>query len=1499
MAWPIDGVVRIVGSLQTKVAGTAKVALAFRRAPRPRRKIPRGPRATWLVAVVLAGASSAPAASGDAPLPKGARAVWDLGEAHRLSTKTRERLCINGLWRWQPARDLAAAVPGGNWGYFKVPGCWPGISNYLQKDCQSVHAHASWKGRSLAKVTAAWYQREITIPPAWAGRRIALTANVLNSYAAVYVDGRKAGEMRFPGGELELTKHCRPGRTHVLSLGVAAWPLKAVMVSYHDTATARTIKGSVARRGLCGDVYLVSEPRGPRLGDVKVDPSVRKGLLTVHVAPAALAPGGRYTVRAEVFDGADRVAAFASEPFAAGDLRDGRVTFAHPWRAKKLWDLHTPGNVYTLAGSLRDQAGKVLDESLPVRFGFRELWIDGRDLVLNGSRVFLSAVPLDNALVGAAWASYDGAKESLLRLKSFGINFVYAHNYGCQPGAHLAYEEILRAADDVGMLVAVTQPHFSHYDWKAPDAEKTNGYAAHAAYYVRVAQNHPSVVAYATSHNGTASGEDMNPWRFGDAQMPREGWSANNTRRAMRAERILRRLDPSRIVYHHAGDIGSMHVSNFYPNWVPIQEMSDWFEHWATKGVKPGFLCEYGAPFSWDWAMYRGWYRGKREFGSAVVPWEFCLAEWNAQFLGDAAFRISDKEKTNLRWEAKQFAAGKRWHRWDYPNQLGDRAIAERHLVWARYLRDNWRAFRTWGLSANSPWEHRLLYRPRDGVNTAREELPVDWAHLQKPGFSADYIEDRYERMDLAYKRSDWLATGSGRAILRNNAPLLAYLAGKAGQFTSKAHNLLPGETLAKQIVVVNNSRQGVSCDCTWSLDLPKAVGGTEKILAKTGRIVRSAVTAPLPKDLKPGDYTLSLTAAFGTGEKQTDTMAIHVLPTPPAIRPPAKIALWDPKGLTSQLLRTLGVTARTVAHDADLSGDDLLIVGRGALTLDGAGPNLARVRDGLKVLVFEQSAEVLEKRLGFRVQTYGLRNVVARVADHPALAGLGAEHLRDWRGSATLVDPKLRYRRRSGYGPTIDWCGLPVTRVWRCGCRGSVASVLIEKPACGDFLAIVDGGFGLEYSPLLVYREGAGTVVFCQMDVTARTEADPAAERLVRNLLGYLATWKAPPARRAIYAGEHAGRTHLQRSGLAVDRFAGAAPKPNHVLVVGPGGGKTLADHRTALAGWLRRGGRVLAVGLDGPETRSFLPIDLVTQRAEHIAAFFEPPPVGSPLAGVGPGDVHNRIAGRVDLVTAGAAPAAGGTLAVAAKGNIVSCQLAPWRLDPNAHYHTRRTFRRRSCLLSRLLGNLGVGAATGLLERFASPLAPPGAGANLVRNAAFEADADGDGVADDWGVSSSPSGVATTRVRLNGGAGKWAQRIAAPPAAKDGKARTVMLAQYGVPVEKGQWYRIALRARSQGMGSTRVTLTITNTAVWRSFFDYQRFAPGEAWKEFVFVVRSNGSEKSKTRLQIWHDGGGVLFVRDVRVSPIDPPTQGRWLKGLYLDRPVEWDDPYRFFRW
>ena len=246
-------------------------------------------------------------------LPDGVKTVWTLSKSHREKTPTRERICINGLWRWQPAGPGPEQTPVGNWGFFKVPGCWPGITDFMQRDSQTLYRHPSWKNSALSSLTTAWYEREITIPREWMGRRVALSTEYLNSFAVVFVDGKKAGEIRFPAGELDLTSVCRPGGTHLLSMYVVALPLKAVMNSYTDTASARQVKGTVPRRGLCGDVYLIGEPAGTRIKDVSVETSVRKGQITCRAALQGLAANERYSLNARVVQDGRTVAQFASQ----------------------------------------------------------------------------------------------------------------------------------------------------------------------------------------------------------------------------------------------------------------------------------------------------------------------------------------------------------------------------------------------------------------------------------------------------------------------------------------------------------------------------------------------------------------------------------------------------------------------------------------------------------------------------------------------------------------------------------------------------------------------------------------------------------------------------------------------------------------------------------------------------------------------------------------------------------------------------------------------------------------------------------------------------------------------------------------------------------------------------------------------------------------------------------------------------------------------------------
>jgi hypothetical protein len=494
--------------------------------------------------------------------------------------------------------------------------------------------------------------------------------------------------------------------------------------------------------------------------------------------------------------------------------------------------------------------------------------------------------------------------------------------------------------------------------------------------------------------------------------------------------------------------------------------------------------------------------------------------------------------------------------------------------------------------------------------------------------------------------------------------------------------------------------------NCEWSFGLPKAVTGEKQITLPTGSQQRIALHFKLPVTLAPGKYDLSATFKFDNGQVQKDSFYVDVMPHPKAPKVNGRIALFDPKGQTGELLNGMGIRYRPVEANADMSAYDILIVGKSALTTESPAPDITRVREGLKVIIFEQSSDVLEKRFGFRVATYGLRRVFKRVSNHPLLKGIEAEHLRDWRGEATILPALLEYEMRPGYGPTVKWCDIPVTRLWRCGNRGNVASVLIEKPARGDFLAVLDGGYSLQYSPLMEYREGKGMVLFCQIDITGRTEDDPAGQMVAQNMLNYISAWRPAPRREVVYVGEPTGKQHFESAGVSLTPYDKRSLSADQVLVVGPGGGQKLSGDAAVIADWLKKGGNLLAIGLDEEEANAFLPIKVRMKEQEHIAAYFEPFGFTSLAAGIGPADVHSREPRKLPLVLSGAAIIGDGVLATAEKLNVVFCQLAPWQFDRKQPQNVKRTFRRSSYLVSRLLANMGAAGSTSIPEHFHNPV-------------------------------------------------------------------------------------------------------------------------------------------------------------------------------------------------
>ena len=95
----------------------------------------------------------------------------------------------------------------------------------MRSESLVVYPHPSWKDLDLKTIDLAWHQREFKIPRNWEDRRITLSTRYVCSYAGVDIDGKSVGVIHFPGGELDITSACRPGRKQTLSLLVAAMPL--------------------------------------------------------------------------------------------------------------------------------------------------------------------------------------------------------------------------------------------------------------------------------------------------------------------------------------------------------------------------------------------------------------------------------------------------------------------------------------------------------------------------------------------------------------------------------------------------------------------------------------------------------------------------------------------------------------------------------------------------------------------------------------------------------------------------------------------------------------------------------------------------------------------------------------------------------------------------------------------------------------------------------------------------------------------------------------------------------------------------------------------------------------------------------------------------------------------------------------------------------------------------------------------------------------------------
>jgi hypothetical protein len=183
----------------------------------------------------------------------------------------------------------------------------------------------SWSNQKLGSVGAAWYRREFTVPSDWGGRRVVLRADYLNSFAAVYVDGKRAGEIRFPGGEVEITSAWPAGRQ-----ALAQCLCRSDAVEGRDAfliPTPRRRGRSKVRLHDADCVVMCSlsaRRRGSRIREVRVDTSVQRKEITFNAALDGLSANGRFLCGHESSKDGRTIKDFKSQEFSENDFKQGR-----------------------------------------------------------------------------------------------------------------------------------------------------------------------------------------------------------------------------------------------------------------------------------------------------------------------------------------------------------------------------------------------------------------------------------------------------------------------------------------------------------------------------------------------------------------------------------------------------------------------------------------------------------------------------------------------------------------------------------------------------------------------------------------------------------------------------------------------------------------------------------------------------------------------------------------------------------------------------------------------------------------------------------------------------------------------------------------------------------------------------------------------------------------------------------------------------------------------
>ncbi|HYG35386.1 MAG TPA: glycoside hydrolase family 2 TIM barrel-domain containing protein [Clostridia bacterium] len=343
------------------------------------------------------------------------------------------------------------------------------------------------------------YRRTFTVPGDWAGRRVFITFDGVNSFFFLWINGQKVGlgKDSRTAVEFDITKYLKPGENFI-----AVENFRWCDGSYLEDQDMWRMSG------IFRDVYLWSPPN-VHIRDFEVrtvlDKDYRDAEVhgTLHLVNYGEA-NAQVTVQAELIDPSGQTIMSPSEErtVEAGKelVMNGNAMVANPLK----WSAETP-HLYKLLISLKNSAGQTL-EVIPVNVGFRQVEIKDGNLLVNGQRILIKGVNRHEIDPDRGQAiTVEGMVKDIQVMKQNNVNT----DRCCHYPNHPAWYDL---CDRYGIYLideANVESHGMGYDEKslAKDPDWADAHMDRTIRMVERSKNHPSIIIWSL---GNEAGDGPN-----------------------------------------------------------------------------------------------------------------------------------------------------------------------------------------------------------------------------------------------------------------------------------------------------------------------------------------------------------------------------------------------------------------------------------------------------------------------------------------------------------------------------------------------------------------------------------------------------------------------------------------------------------------------------------------------------------------------------------------------------------------------------------------------------------------------------------------------------------------------------------------------------------------------------------------------------------------------------------------------------------------------------